>query len=153
TVIQFMPTTADLADRASRILAREKIWFHAVPMQWLTTLDILKVLMVALAAYIYRNQNQRLSSVLFISLILGIVATLIFAYSDDNRLLLLFPWRVSAILVPIALILIVSTLLNNLARAWIYDHQKWLFIPIILVAASVQFMKIYFDYPGFMPVY
>ena len=114
TIIQFMPTTNDMADKASRILAREKIPFHAIPMQWMTTLDIFKVLMIAIAAYIYRKQNGRLSFVISISLILGIVATVIFAFLDDDRLLLLFPWRVSGVLAPIALILIVSAVLNGL---------------------------------------
>ena len=153
TVIQFMPTTSDLADSASHILAREKIPFHAIPMQWLTILDIFKLFMIAIAAYACRKQNGRLSSVIFISLILGIVATVIFAFLDDDRLLLLFPWRVSAVLAPIALILIVSAVLNGLPHAWIYNHQKLFFIPIIFLASSVQFMKIYHDYPGFMPAY
>ena len=152
TIIQFMPTTNDLAEKASHILVREKIPFHAIPMQWLTTLDILKVFMIAIAAYVCRK-DRRLSSVIFVSLILGIVATVIFAFVDDDRLLLLFPWRVSAVLAPIALILIVSAVLNGLPHKWIYQHQKLLFIPIILLAASVQFMKVYHDYPGFIPAY
>ena len=154
TIVRFMPTSVDLADRASRYLARQKLPFHAIPMHWLTALDILKAAMIALAACIYWKQNGRLSSVLFTSLILATVLTGIFAYLDDNRLLLLFPWRVSAVLAPIALILIVSTVLNSLPqRAWIYDHQKLLLIPILLLAGSVQFMKIYYDYPGFIPSY
>jgi hypothetical protein len=91
--------------------------------------------------------------VIFVSLILGTVATVIFAFVDDDRLLLLLPWRVSAVLAPIALILIVSAVLNGLPHKWIYQNQKLLFIPIILLAASVQFMKVYYDYPGFIPAY
>src|SRR5262245_32270287 len=72
TIIQFMPTTSDLADSASHILAREKIPFHAIPIHWLTALDILKVSMIAAAAYICRKQNGRLSSIIFVSLVLGI---------------------------------------------------------------------------------
>ena len=153
TLIQFMPTTDELANKASRVLTRDKIPFHAIPTQWVTTLDILKVFMIALAAYICRRQHPRLSSILFISLILGIVTTVIFSYLDDNRLLLLFPWRVSAVLAPIALILIVSAVFNGLPNKWIYNNQKLIFIPILVLAASVQFMKIYYDYPGFMPAY
>jgi hypothetical protein len=154
TIIQFMPTTGDFADRATHILAREKIPFHAIPMQWLTTLDILKVSMIAIAAYICRKQNGRLSSVISISLILGIAATVIFGFLDDDRLLLMFPWRVSAILAPIALILLVSAMLNGfLPQAWIYNHQTFVLIPIISLAGLVQFMKIYHGYPGSLPGY
>jgi hypothetical protein len=153
TIIEFMPTTNDLAVRASHILAREKIPFHAIPMQWVTTLDVVKILMIAIAAYGCRKQNERLAFVLSISLFFGLAATVIFACLDDDRLLLLFPWRVSAVLAPIALVLVVSDLLNRLRHTWIYNNQKLLFIPIILLAASVQFMKIYHDYPGFMPAY
>ena len=156
TIIQFMPTTSDLADRASHILVREQVPFEAIPMQWLTTLDIFKVFMIAIAAYVYRKQNARLSSVISISLILGIVATVIFAFLDDDLLLLLFPWRVSGVLAPIALILIVSAVLNGLPYKWtkiIYNHQKLLFLCIMLSAGLVQFMKIYYDYPGFIPAY
>src|SRR5262249_37055780 len=149
-----MPTSADLADRASQYLARQKLPFHAIPAHWLTTLDVLKVMMIALGAYICWKRNGRLSSVIFTSLISATVVTGIFAYLDDNRLLLLFPWRVSAVLAPIALILIVSTVLNILPQhTWIYDNQRLLLIPILLLAGSVQFMKIYYDYPGFIPSY
>jgi hypothetical protein len=153
TIIQFMPTTSDLADRASHILARERIPFHAIPMHWLTTLDIFKVSMIAIAAYICRKQDERLAFVLVISLILGIATTVIFGFLDDDRILLLFPWRVSVILAPIALILLVSAVLNGLPKAWIYKHQKFVLIPIILLAGLVQFVKIYRGYPGSAPVF
>ena len=153
TIIQFMPTTNDLAVRASHILAREKIPFHAIPMQWVTTLDVAKIFMIAVAAYVCRRKNERLAFVISISLFLGLVATVIFAFFDDDRLLLLFPWRVSAVLAPIALVLIVSDALSGLRHTWVGNNQKLLFVPIILLAGSVQFMKIYYDYPGFVPGY
>src|SRR5262249_38955026 len=93
TFIQFMPTTSDLADRASRILAREKIPFHAIPMDWMSTRDMIKVVTIAIAGYIFRHENRRLSFVIVFSLICGILLTLIFAVVNDERLLLLFPWR------------------------------------------------------------
>jgi hypothetical protein len=153
TIIQFMPTTKDLAARASHILVREKIPFHAIPTQWVTGLDVVKIFMIAIAAYVYRKKNERLAFVISIALFLGLIATVIFAFFDDDRLLLLFPWRVSAVLAPIALVLIVSEVLDSLRHTWICNNQKLLFIPIILLAGSVQFMKIYHDYPGFMPAY
>jgi hypothetical protein len=152
TIIQFMPTTSDFAERASQILVREKIPFQAIPMQWLTILDILKLFMIAIAAYVCRK-DQRLSCVIFVSLILGVIVTAIFAFVDEDRLLLLLPWRVSAVLAPIALILIVSAVLNGLPHKWMYHHQALLFVPVILLAGAVQFMKIYYNYPGFMPAY
>jgi hypothetical protein len=151
-IIQFVPTTSDLANRASHILVREKIPFQTIPMQWLTTLDILKIIMIAIAAYVCRKDG-RLSSVMSVSLVLSVVATVIFAFVDDDRFLLLFPWRVSTVLAPIALILIVSAVLNGWPHKWIYRNQKLLFAPIILLAAFVQYFKIYNDYPGFMPAY
>jgi hypothetical protein len=153
TTIQFMPTTNDLTVRASYILAREKIPFHAIPMQWVTALDALKIFMIAVAAYVYRKQHERLAFVIAISLFLGLVVTAVFAFLDDDRLLLLFPWRVSAVLAPIAFVLIVSGVLNRFRHTWIYNNQKLLFIPIILLAGCVQFMKVYHDYPGFIPAY
>jgi hypothetical protein len=153
TMIQFLPTTSDLAVRASHILAREKIPFHAIPATWVTTRDVVKIFMIAIAAYVYRKQNERLAFVISIALFLSLATTVIFGFLDDDRLLLLFPWRVSAVLAPIALVLIVSEMLNGLRHTWIYQNQKLVFIPITLLAGSVQFMKIYHDYPGFMPSY
>ena len=132
-----MPTTNDLAVRASHRLAREKIPFHVIPnQQRVMTLDVVKIFMIAIAAYVCRKRNERLAFVISISLFFGLVATVIFSFLDDDRLLLLFPWRVSAVLAPIALVLIVSDVLNGLRRTWIYQHQKLLFIPIILLAGS-----------------
>jgi len=156
TIVRFMPTTEDLAEEASRIIAREITPFHAIPGQWMNPFEIFKLLMIAIASYICRKQNQRLSSVIIISLIFGIVVSTIFAFLDNDLLLLLFPWRLSSILAPIALVLIVSAVLNGVPHEWkriIYNHQKLVFMCIILLAGLVQFMKIYHDYPGFMPAY
>jgi hypothetical protein len=150
-----MPTTSDLADRASHILVREQVPFEAIPMQWLTTLDIFKVFMIAIAAYVYRKQNARLSSVISISLILGIVATVIFAFLDDDVLFLLFPWRVSGVLAPIALILIVSAVLNVCFK-WtkrVYNHQRLLFLCIViswLSAIYEDLLRLSWFYPGIL---
>jgi hypothetical protein len=122
-------------------------------MQWVTTLDVAKIFMIAAAAYVCRKRNERLAFVISISLFLGLVVTVIFAFFDDDRLLLLFPWRVSAVLAPIALVLIVSDALSGLRHTWVGNNQKLLIIPIILLAGSLQFMKIYHDYPGFVPAY
>src|SRR5262249_16651134 len=150
-----MPTTSDLADRASRILAREKIPFHAIPMDWMSTRDMIKVVTIAIAGYIFRHENRRLSFVIVFSLICGILLTLIFAVVNDERLLLLFPWRVSAVLAPIAVVLIISALLNRLPHEWIQSRYTWykaiLFLSIL--AGLVEVMKIYHKYPGFMPGY
>jgi uncharacterized protein DUF6798 len=155
TIIQFMPTTSDLADRASRILAREKIPLHAIPMQWVSTLDIIKILMIAIASYICRTENRRLSFIIVGSLVGGILLTVIFALVNDDRLLLLFPWRVSAVLSPIAVVLIVAALLNSLLQERIQSKYIWhtlAFIAVVL-AVLVQSMKMYHNYPGFMPAY
>ena len=155
TVIQFMPTTSDLAARASRILAREKIPFHAIPTEWVSTLDMIKILMIGIAGYMCRTLSRRLSFVIVFSLICGILLTLIFAVVNDDRLLLLFPWRVSAVLAPIALVLIISALLNSLPHEWIQSRYSWYtgMVFIGILAGLVTAMKIHHDYPGFMPAY
>src|SRR5262249_21348320 len=62
-------------------------------------------------------------------------------------------WRVSVVLAPIALILIVSAVFTALPHEWIYNNLRLVFSFIILLAGSVQFMKLYYNYPGFMPAY
>lgn len=149
TVVKFVPTTSDLGVRASHILV-SLVTTYPVPL--MSTHNVLTIFMIVIAAYVCRK-NERLSSVIFTSLILALIIFVIFSLLDDDRLLLLAPWRIVDVLAPISLILIVSVVLNGLPRKWIYYNQKLLYVPIILLAASVQFMKIYYDYPGFIPEY
>jgi hypothetical protein len=156
TIIKFEPSTEEAGKIASYILAREKIPFHAVPSQWITSLDIIKVIMVIIAAYVSWPKSQRLSLVLITSLFLAIISTAIFSWLDNDFLLLLFPWRVSAVLAPISLIIIIATLANSVPDRWrniVLAHRRALFVCVMLLAGTIQIMKIVCGYPGFIPRY
>jgi hypothetical protein len=158
TIIQFMPTSKELAAEASHILAREKIPFHAIVTEWITKADITRVCMIIMAGSLLLNINQRLAYVMFISLIICCALTLTIAIIDDDRVSLLFPWRVSSVLAPIALVTIIYTLYTSLPLPWrraicSYRLTKLALVTIVLSASGIQFTKWYYNYPAFRPSY
>ena len=101
----FAPTSAELYERAAAILARERIPHHALPQVWLRKLDLLRVLLVIGAIWAWRR-NQRVVWCLTGMLALVVASTAFAWWIDRNTVYLLFPWRASAFLVPLAYVLL-----------------------------------------------
>jgi hypothetical protein len=99
---------------AYRILVHERIPHHAMPTSWWNASDDFRLALVGLAAVAVRK--TRLFPVLLIPALAGIGLTLVQVASGSDALALLFPWRISAILVPIASVLLLSGAIDLLLR-------------------------------------
>jgi hypothetical protein len=111
----FAPTSAELYERAAAILARERIPHHALPQVWLRKLDLLKILLVIAAVWVWRR-NAPIVWCLTGLLVLIIAATAFTWMIDSNSLYLLFPWRASVFLVPLAYVLLAIYFAHHVAR-------------------------------------
>lgn len=113
----FRPTGADLYAMASEILVRSRIPHHAIPAKWLDVTVAVQFLLVAGAAWVARRTS------LFLVLVTGTLAVIAFTVaqiaSGSPTLALLFPWRLSTVLVPVS-----TSLLACAAIAWLSDRWE-----------------------------
>jgi hypothetical protein len=104
---------ADLAE-SYRLLVHERIPHHAVLAYWWNAGDYLKLVLVALALVVVRR--SRLFPVLLIPALGGAALTAVQLASGSDALALLFPWRISAVLVPLASVLLAAAAVGFLLR-------------------------------------
>lgn len=104
-------TSTELLAESQRILVQFRLPHHAVPEQWLGTAAYAKVVLVLLALFLVRKSD--LFPVLAISLAAAILLTAVQLIVDSNSLALLFPWRISVILVPIASAVIAAYIIKE----------------------------------------
>ncbi len=104
----FAPTSPSVFAQAQEILVNDRIPHHARPDLWLDAgawgQIAWMVLGVALA------WRTRLFPVLAVPLVLGALLTLVQVRTGSLSLALLFPWRISVILMPVATALVISRL-------------------------------------------
>jgi hypothetical protein len=96
----FRPVGADLYARAADILIRLRLPHHAIPIKWLdATVAVQAVLVVGTLVLVRRSS-------LFVILLAGtlfvLVSTVVQMASGNPTLALLFPWRLSTVLVPVS---------------------------------------------------
>lgn len=93
--------TPGLIEQARNILVDFRIPHHAEPAVWLRTLQVpVAVVLVAGAAIASRDQRTR--HLLAASLAMIVVLTIAAMMLDSDVLKLLFPWRLSTVLVPVS---------------------------------------------------
>ncbi len=111
---QFSPGDAE-AFRASRaIIAERRIPHHAIPAHWFDRSQVLNLLVIALGTGLAAFFNKRLAYVMAFSALLGVLATLAAVLIGSNALYLLFPWRISTVLMPLATVAMVVGIVRML---------------------------------------
>ncbi|HYT91183.1 MAG TPA: DUF6798 domain-containing protein, partial [Gemmataceae bacterium] len=104
----FGPTSAAEFARAQDIVANFRIPHHARVERWLDPIAALQLAWVAFALFLV--WRTRLFIVLGVPFVLMMLLTLVQVVTGNDTLALLFPWRVSAVLVPVATTVILSRL-------------------------------------------
>lgn len=108
----FAPTSAVAFAEAPRILAEFRIPHHAVVGRWLDTVAAVQVVWAVLGLALVRRTP--LFTVLVVMAGGGLALTVVQVVTGSDGLALLFPWRVSAVLVPVA----TTAVLAKLAAAF-----------------------------------
>lgn len=106
TAVTFAPTTPEAFCLAQHTLATVRIPYHCNPAIWFDRAAAARLLWVGLALGLVRG--TKLFAVLAVSLSATIVLTVVQVATGSDALALLFPWRASTVLVPIATAIIVS---------------------------------------------
>ncbi len=121
--VNFRPTTPEAFAEASRILAEERIPHHCQPKRWFDGIAALQVAFIAVAILIVRR--TRLFPVLAVLFVASTLLTLVQLATGSHTLALLFPWRASVILLPLAMMIVLTRAVLWMA-AWIESTPvKW----------------------------
>jgi len=105
-LVTFGPTTSERFAEAQAVLVDVRIPHHARPDRWFDTIASLQIAWMVLGIALVRT--TRLFLVLLVPFVLGVSLTLVQLATGSPTLALLFPWRVSVVLVPIATTIVLS---------------------------------------------
>jgi len=131
-VWQFAPSSADTFAEAQRILVEVRIPHHAVITRWFALMDGLQLVWIGVGLVLLRR--TRLGPVLLTAAGLGVALSLVQFATRNPTLALLFPWRISALLVPVATAVVTAQLAARLPAS---RRVEWLAgLALVLLAAS-----------------
>lgn len=126
--------------RANEILAVERVPNHALPAQWVglgtATVVVLVVVAVWLMLRSDREPDRRLGRYLACSASAVAVATVVVQLLGVPRLNLMFPWRASVVLVPLATSWLLGWLAVRLAR-WTTGRPAAAGVVAVVAAGAV----------------
>ena len=94
---------------AVRILADVRIPHHCNPVRWFDWLAALQLVWMAVGWYFVRSHPIGLA--LFVAALGGAVLTGVLFFTGSHELALMFPWRISVLLVPVSTAVIIAKLL------------------------------------------
>lgn len=106
--IRFQPTDAATFAEAQRLLAEVRIPHHSLVHRWFDPLAQLQIAWIILGTVLVRRSP--LATVMLVALIGSAILTTLAALTGWHLLALLFPWRVSAVIVPVATALLIGRL-------------------------------------------
>ncbi len=99
-LLRLGPTGAAVSAEAQRILVAVRIPHHTLLREWLDAAVILKAMWIGAALVL--DRRSRLFPVLAGLTVSAVCLTLLQAWTASDTLALLFPWRLSVLLVPLA---------------------------------------------------
>jgi hypothetical protein len=133
-VTNFSSTTTDIFKSAQNILANYRIPHHAIIRNWLDTNSVFQLLIIVVSIFLVKN--SKLFYILLISFFCSVFLTVFQALSQNLSLALLFPWRISVILVPLGSAIILAkivTLLSFNINKQILKHRSFFKAIVIII--------------------
>ena len=113
----FAPSDPEAFAVSRQILAVLRIPHHALPQHWFDRGELIRVAVIVLATALAFVINRRLGIVMALASALGALATAVALAVGSNALYLLFPWRITVVLMPLATVVmatgVVRILLDN----------------------------------------
>jgi len=123
TYALFAPTDPEVYAYTRWRLVTFRLPHHALISEWFNAAVVVQMLIVAAALYLIRR--TRLFWILAIPTALALVLTLIQWATGNTSLALLFPWRVSAFVVPLCTAILAGYALYRLWRRFEVRALKW----------------------------
>lgn len=130
----FRSSGADLATQAQRILVRFRIPHHAQVSDWWNVTAFIQIVIMLIGIWFVRH--SRLFTILSIPFALGAILTIIQIITKSESLALLFPWRISSILVPLSTSIILAYCVSYILDKYQMTWEKYK-LPIIVLGSVV----------------
>ncbi|OGO25180.1 MAG: hypothetical protein A2W33_09700 [Chloroflexi bacterium RBG_16_52_11] len=128
----FVGGAPEAISRARQILVDFRIPHHAKIGQWFDATVVAKLLIITLSLYLARG--KRIFGVLLVSGLFALTLTLLQAISNNSALALIFPWRISTYLLPIATTICCAMILDRLFDLpWLKSPQRQKVIELIAI--------------------
>ncbi len=112
-LLTFGPTSAEAFAEGQRILTHFRIPHHAEVERWFDGIALLQVVWIAAAIFLVRR--SLLFPLMLCPFLLGFLLTIIQVATGSDTLALLFPWRISAVLVPLSTTVMLACVVKRLA--------------------------------------
>lgn len=114
-LLTFRPTSPEQFAQAQHILVHYRLPHHSRPDLWIDLIAALQIAWIALGIVLAGSQRLRL--VLGVTFLLAVLLTLVQVVTGNDTLAALFPWRVSAVLMPVATTILLSRAVQRLRFA------------------------------------
>lgn len=109
---EFVSADPATIEAAQRILSEFRFPHHALPAQWFDRIQALKLVIMALAIALSWFLNRRLAFVMTMTAGLGGLLTGLALLIDSHAVYLLFPWRVTTVLMPLAAVVMLASVVR-----------------------------------------
>lgn len=113
-LLTFGPSSREAYAEAQRILAQVRIPHHAVFERWFDVVAVGQIAWIVLSILLARQ--SRLQTIMAVAFILSLVLSLLQLVTRNDTLALIFPWRTSAILVPLATTVLLTRIVGLFGR-------------------------------------
>jgi len=123
--------------RSQDILVNFRIPFHALPGLWFDATALVKITFVIAALYLMRK--SRLFAIVLICSLAAAGLTAVQILLKNNTLALIFPWRISTFIVPLAVAIVFAWLVTALMERFsnLVTRYEKLLVALSLVAITV----------------
>ena len=113
--------------RAREILVNYRIPHHADIREWFNITSVIQLGLIILATYLIRN--SRLFVIMLVGILSAVLLAMVQIFLNNTSLALLFPWRISVLLVPISVTVILVSVLAKIFTRYstqINRYRLWL---------------------------
>jgi hypothetical protein len=124
--LNFGPTTADIFAQAQSILVDYRLPHHAIVTSWFGKSTLFQIIVVVLSIYWVRR--TQMLPVLLGPFLAAMILTTAQVLTGNKSLALLFPWRISVFLVPIASSVILASIVSIIFQIFQQSLSKHWFV-------------------------
>ncbi|NTV36339.1 MAG: hypothetical protein HGA53_05245 [Anaerolineaceae bacterium] len=136
------------AAKARSIMVHQRIPYHAVVKEWLDWTVAIKVFLMG-AALLVSRRDRKLFFVLTFLLVFTLGLTLAQVLTGSDTLAMLFPWRISTLLVPVSTAILIGWLVDLASRRFSRPMARFAWIWVVLAALLVSYGIIRMQYNQF----
>jgi hypothetical protein len=146
TIIVFKSTSPDITQQANDILINFRIPHHTQIGEWLNWLVGIQAVVVVLALIVVRK--NRLFAILVTLVLFTVILTIAQAFTKNDTLALLYPWRISVVFIPVATNILVGYIVTRLNPAienkvgktgYLIKIIGTVFISTLLIVGALRF--------------